>query len=1195
VRIKRIELSGFKSFVQSTVLEFPLGVTAIVGPNGCGKSNVVDAIRWVLGEQSPKHLRGDAMEDVIFAGNGDNGPLGMAEVSLMLEREEEDFVRAAAERTTEEGAEPDGALPPEIGQASEVMVTRRYFRSGESEFYINRAPCRLKDITELFLGTGVGTKAYAIIEQGRIEQLVNAKPEELRFFIEEAAGVTRFRNRRLAAERKVERTRENLVRVQDVLRELERQKGSLERQARRAEEYHRLKEELRHLDLRVLAARRRRLCGEEGGYRERLVTLERDTAALQSELHRLSSTTDEVRSRRRANEERLRTVEAELAEQRLTAGEAQARGAALSERRGELATRAARAGEEVVGLSVRRDALTEVHARLEREGASLQSEEATAGAERASSERCLEELAAAATSLERHAEEAKDALLDALAEEVRSRNLADAVRQRREELVDRRQRLDEEQRLLGERLQANALATDGARARLAAIADMVADASARRAALVAEQTDLVAQDVAGAVALEAARSSLTHVASRMESLRELQVRHEGCTRGVASVLEREPNRAVLLARVLRVPAELERAVAAALGTRLGHVVVSDGRTALEAVQWLRETNGGRVTAIPRESERRPTVIVPPGRRLLDEIEVDAEHWALAESLLGQVLLAVDLEHALTQWQTASHTVTVVTVDGEVIDPTGAVAGGSEAPLEETLLARERELRDLAAEHCGVQREVDAAAAALSVLRDRAAVLGQVLRDLDERVRMAGMEQLSIEKDRERLDEERARIAGELEAAALEASGLAGADGEAAQELAMLDQRRAQAEHTAAARRAELVERQGAISAWREEHAEAERRRTAAAVREAAVGERRRGVATEEGRVRATLDELRLRIEENAAEAAATEEGARLAAIGASAAEEAARIAQESVSVLAGERSDLEQAIAQAQASLTADDIAERTAREGLEVLRDERGHVEVALAERRLALEHLAAQLVERYDLAISALDGVPAEAEEPGEVEAARAEALRGRLVHLCDVNPGAVQELEDVRARHEFLLAQRKDLEASIDDLHRTIVRLSRTSRQRFEATFGAANGKLAEVFPKLFPDGRARLELVAVEDSDEPGIEIVVQPAGKKLQSLSLLSGGEKALTATALVLSLFLIRPTPFCLLDEVDAPLDEANIGRFNQIVREMAEATQFVLITHNRRTMEAADTLYGITMEQPGVSKVVSVRLREAA
>src|SRR5689334_3614585 len=353
MRIKRIELNGFKSFLERTVLELPLGVTAIVGPNGCGKSNIVDAIRWVIGEQSPKHLRGEAMEDVIFTGNAENGPLGMAEASLLLEREDSDLARAAGE----DGEESTEGLPPELANASEILVTRRYFRSGESEYFINRAPCRLKDITELFLGTGVGTKAYAIIEQGRVDQLINAKPEELRLFLEEAAGTTRFRSRRLSAERKMERTRENLLRVQDILRELERQMASLERQARRAEEHRRIKTELRELDLAVMSVRHRIASAELVRLGERLRELQAEEAALQDDIRRSRGATTDAHARRAAHEERLRAVEDELTTTRIAAGEAQARATAGAARAGELAARADEAAADAVGLRARREAL----------------------------------------------------------------------------------------------------------------------------------------------------------------------------------------------------------------------------------------------------------------------------------------------------------------------------------------------------------------------------------------------------------------------------------------------------------------------------------------------------------------------------------------------------------------------------------------------------------------------------------------------------------------------------------------------------------------------------------------------------------------------------------------------------------------------------------------------------------------------
>ena len=515
MRIKQIELNGFKSFMERTVMELPPGVTAIVGPNGCGKSNIVDAIRWVLGEQSPRHLRGEAMEDIVFGGNAENGPLGMAQVSLLLERDDDDLASSALAAGTEEGA-GDG-VPPELANASEIVVSRRYFRSGESEYFINRAPCRLKDITELFLGTGVGTKAYAIVEQGRVEQLVNAKPEELRLFLEEAAGTTRFRSRKLAAERKMERTRENLLRVQDVLRELERQMTSLERQARRAEEYHRIKDELRDLDLRVMAARQRIWSAESDHLGERLTAIQEEEAALQETIRRSRGTGSDAQARRAASEQRLRMVEEEIARERLVASAEQVRVATLVHRGDELAARASESAREVERLGLRQAELaTEADglaSEIERAGA----EHGTAEAERTAAEDRLGALASEGAPLERAVEEAKDGLLEALAEEARLRNVAEALRTRREELAGRRRKLEDEQRVLGERLLANTRAGEAARATVARVEEEHARVLAERRALAERQQELAAEETAQAGVLAQARTELTQLRTRADS------------------------------------------------------------------------------------------------------------------------------------------------------------------------------------------------------------------------------------------------------------------------------------------------------------------------------------------------------------------------------------------------------------------------------------------------------------------------------------------------------------------------------------------------------------------------------------------------------------------------------------------------------------------------------------------------------
>src|SRR3989442_3612347 len=430
---------------------------------------------------------------------------------------------------------------------------------------------------------GVGTKAYAIIEQGRVDQLINAKPEELRLFIEEAAGTTRFRSRKVAAERKMERTRENLLRVQDILRELERQMASLERQARRAEEYHRIKQELRELDLRVMAVRQRSWSAEVAALSERLAALQAEEAASAKAIHQRRGASDEAHAARATNEERLRVVEGELTAERLAAAEAQARSEGLTERGRELAARAAESGSEAERIAVRLAELARETAALRAEVDRLSAELPEAEAACAEAEGHLEALAHAGAPLERAVEEGKDALLDALAEEARLRNLAEALRQRRDDLDGRRRRLEDEQRAIGERLHANARASEGARAAIGRLQGERVRLGAERQSLGELQRRLGVEETAQLAVLEQARAEATQLRSRADSLRELQARYEGCTRGAASLVGRPRRAAALLASVLRVPEDLERPVAAALGTRLGQVVVPDTAAAIDAV------------------------------------------------------------------------------------------------------------------------------------------------------------------------------------------------------------------------------------------------------------------------------------------------------------------------------------------------------------------------------------------------------------------------------------------------------------------------------------------------------------------------------------------------------------------------------------------------------------------------------------
>ena len=688
LRIRQLEIVGFKSFRDRTILRFPVGVTGVVGPNGCGKSNVVDAIRWVLGEQSAKRLRGHGMEDVIFGGNDRHAPLGMAQVSIVFES---DGLPVDQFSLLKESGHPLAS-----GTVSEIMVTRRYLRSGESEYMINGVPCRLRDITELFLGTGVGTKAYAIIEQGRVEQLIGAKPDELRLFIEEAAGTTLYRSRRQMAERKMERTEENLLRVQDILREVDRQLGGLRRQAKRAEQYRVLQTEIATLDVASSARQRARLSSELAG-----VEREHGTAVMRHV--ELSAAIEEhERDRRSARE---REAAARTAVQEAHSASFAARSAAESCRH-ELASLRTRADELSAHQQANQrelDGAAADHTRAEADRsaaeAALHDEHAAIGAteERlAHHESSLAVAAGAQRAAADQLEHARTTLVDALADESRARNALATVAERRRDEQTRLDRSATAAASLQEREREGVAAVDAADTRVLDLQRTFAElegakrerAEALRHAL-ADRTQLDG-------VLETLRERLGRVRSRRDSLREIEDSRAAYGEGVRAVLAATSRGDALglVAEVLDIPAEYERAVAASLGERLQSVITRDQEIAREAVQALRRAGAGRASCILQTPRPRPSDDVPDGgRRLLDLIEVRPGYESVAAALLGNVILVDDLGVAMRIWgRNGAHRM-LVTPAGETLDESGAIAGGSE-PAEQTLLAQRRELRAL---------------------------------------------------------------------------------------------------------------------------------------------------------------------------------------------------------------------------------------------------------------------------------------------------------------------------------------------------------------------------------------------------------------------------------------------------------------------------------------------------------------------
>jgi chromosome segregation protein len=1190
MKIRRLEISGFKSFADRVVFSFDDGVTGVVGPNGCGKSNLVDAIRWAMGEQSAKHLRGRSMEDVIFGGSESRPPTGMAEVSITFQN--------------------DGRLvPPQYAGFAEITVTRRLFRNGESDYEINKTACRLLDITELFLGTGVGTRAYSIIEQGRIGLIVSAKPEDRRVIIEEAAGVTKYKARRKQAERKLEATEQNLLRLSDVVGEVSKRLQGLERQAKRAERFRELRGELRQLELlsackqwltaqehesrdgAELAAAteaeklaQARVAGMEAGLSAERLALLDDERALQQLTERSHGIDKEVR---------LSEQELEFAQREREA--ISARQVQHEEEKQLLGVRLEMVAREEEGLSAERQKLADATAEDELKRARAEEDLRAATeqihaaqhaveAERQKAVGVLTRLANHRTNLvnlEKRRQELSGRLLKAQGESEQLAARAQEISRQREELSQELQRTQASRKGLNDR-------------RAAEEEELQHGLSERR------ETEAL---------LIRLREELADRRSRLTSLLELQKNFEGYGRGVKAILLRDEDERRrdgvygLLADVLRTEARHERAIEAVLGERLQLVLVESHAAGLRAVDYLKRAAQGRASFVPlTEMEQLPLVPevaelqAPEGtERAVDVVHCAPEHERLKRYLLADVFLCDTLATALALWARDPGQRTFVSADGEVVDREGIVSGGALEGIADGLLHKRREVQELAELVQELEARLQMQTAQSVQLAARLQAMEGNVKRLQEEEREQELSQLRLDRDVGRLQEELARLAQRDQVLRHETEQLQQAIAEVEREEAQSREAVEGGESEQQERESRLRILQGELAQEREKAEAVQAEVTRAKVSAAAIAERLEGVGRSQARLAEQRSEVESRREKLQSDLLAGKE--RDAGLEAKA--EQTRAALKSLLAQGEElRAELGRSRAlydQAQARLRGGDEEVRAFRGELEQIARRRSDAELKLQETRLTLQHLEQSVRERHNAELREL--APARRAEAEQLDVAQADermgALRQKIEALGEVSLTAIDEAKEVGERVAFLTAQKQDLEDSLRKLRSAIERIDRASKERFRETFALVNERFQQVFPRLFRGGRAELQLVEdpMTPAAEPGVEIVAQPPGKKLTSVNLLSGGEKALTAVSLVFAIFLIKPTPFCLLDEVDAPLDDANVGLYNEMVREMSRSSQFIVITHNKRTMESADALYGVTMEEPGVSKTVSVKL----
>jgi chromosome segregation protein len=1182
MRIKRLEIHGFKSFGDRVELTFGDGISGVVGPNGCGKSNIVDAIRWCMGEMSAKHLRGRAMQDVIFAGSESRGPMGMAEVTLVMHN--------------------DGNAPPQYAAFSEIAVTRRLHRDGTSEYLVNKTPARLRDITDLFLGTGVGTRAYSIIEQGRIGFIVSARPEDRRSLIEEVAGITRFKARKKSAERRMHATEQNLQRVGDIVSELERQLGSLRRQARKAERYRELKEEQRDLELHAATMEMLRLRAVEQVQQGERTKLERKVEDAQGGL---------AAEEAGLEGDRLRLLEQErrLQDEQQTNAEADAELAALerdlehwkrqlAEATERARTTAADVSDAKERIQAARTERLDLESQAQRLASGADADDARVGTLKAAVSELqggLAELDEQIESLRRGAVEhvhgaarhrTHAAALDRQRTDVRGR-LGQAVGER-DDLIRRKTAGEEKIAQLEERRQEATHQHDLWNERLEGMH---------------EQLERVVADVNRSEArVMALRGEILERRSRLESLEEIARKLEGYSDGVRTLLGVEGDDASLPAGVdgihglvtdiIEAKPEHERAIEAVLGEKIQYLIVESEKAGTRAIEVLKERAGGRGGFIPLSPRTKPPGEMPAAQEglvgaALDCVSVEPRYAGVAEYLLGDVVIVEGLAAALDVWSKNGHAKTLVTLDGEVLDPAGVLAGGSDDGAG--LLAKRREIRELTEMVHELEAKLAMAQGEHDTLEQTRLQLEVNVQQLEKDIRTVEVERVELSKDIEAVQGESRMLGERIEVLDYEITQrndeLQGIEeDEKTTVSAALESEREQKAYES---RIDAV--QGTRRARAEELESRSRDLTDLRVNVAARDEKLESIRLSVERLTHTEADLLARVTKGVGsinedkslvgqlEEKISESGARALQMADVARRRHATL-DEARGVYETDRArmgDFEQGL--------------REKRHALELAKEALVNVKMDLQRLEMDRQRLFEQIAERHDVDLLRTVGDYHLRDAPGPEARERLKELDRAIKNIGPINLTAIDECAEIEGRHAFLVEQRDDLQEALDALKRAIQRINRTSRDRFTQAFEAVNEMFQKVFPRLFRGGEARLQLTNPEDMLEAGVEIVAQPPGKKLQNVNLLSGGEKALTATALVFAIFLVKPSPFCVLDEVDAPLDDANVGRFNELLRDISKISQFIVITHNKLTMTEAVRLYGITMEEPGLSKLVSV------
>lgn len=1180
VFLKCIQIQGFKSFADRVKLELDKGLSVVVGPNGSGKSNVADAVRWVLGEQSAKSLRGAKMEDVIFAGSVQRRPVGMAEVSLIFDNS-------------------TGLFPLDF---REITIARRVYRDGDGQYLINNAACRLKDIQELFMDTGAGKEGFSIIGQGRVEEILNLKAEERRSLIDEAAGITKFRYRKKEALKRLEATGLNLQRLDDILQEIEGRLTPLAVQAQVAEQSLALAAEQRGLEIQLtvldIAEGKQKLAKAA----EEAEKLQADLSARQAQFRLKESESSEITVRLKELEEDLqkRQSEAFQAEQKKDALKHEL--SIRAERGKYLEEQIARLNEEIRVEEEKMRLLEEQLETLAARQAVLKYTVREAGEKVLAREQELK--LARENNLEQEIERLKTDLFQALAEQANWSNQRTEVKQNLESLGQQIRQLTEEHVLKDEERQDLARGQEELARELEKLAEQIRFREAERAELKTEAERLRRLRQEKNAERQKLKTRQEQAAARRQALQSLEDSWEGYQRGVREVMLARKRKAAecvrlcgTVAELITVREEYELAVETALGSGLQNVVAESEEAAKQAIAYLKTHQFGRVTFLPLDVIQgsrlsvSPIITRDPGYigLAVDLAEYDPLYKPALEFMLGRIVVVTDLAAATRIAKTSGYKLRIVTLEGDQVHPGGSLSGGSVQRKGGSLLARSRLMEDLRV----VLRQLD------EELLQTEKVCAEL--DLLREKQQEKEESLSIHW---REDQER-----QVKLKALQESGL--------KQLKRLeeDQR-----HLTSRRQEKLTEREELDRQWQSVSKEWEKAEETALKLREEFRQREQDAKNISGEIEAFIEELtgeKISLAkweqelEQCGEQLKTEQGVyqeKEASLGCKKQdreklqgdckdlEEEQKALTEQVERQAQDLEIRQYALLQRRQEKEGVEARSREIEEEIQAGRQLKHGLEQRLHANELRVVRFEtecrageARLAEEFNLTCE--EALPYQGQEERATLWRKVQALKQQVEELGPINQAAIEEYPKMQARKDFMLAQQTDLVKAEQTLRQVISELDKTMSKRFGESFLAVNAAFQEVFQDLFQGGQAELQLTDPDNMLETGVEIIAQPPGKKPQLLSLLSGGERALTAIALLFALLRVKPSPFCILDEIEASLDDANIQRFAKYIHRLSESTQFVVISHRKGTMESADILYGITMEESGVSKLLSVQL----